>query len=117
MFIARLIKSIKDGAPITLQGESGLRVNPIYVDDAATAFQAALSLSGSNIFNIAGGEVLTLRSICDKIGSALNTKPNFIKVAGQPNDYIGNTELSDLNLGFTKTPFDVGIQFACAKSA
>jgi len=114
MFIARLIKSIKSGSPITLQGENGLRVNPIYVDDAAIAFQAALSIEGSNIFNVAGEETLTLKSISEKIGKELNAQPNFINLPGQPSDYIGSTALSDKNLVFTKTPFDIGIQITCS---
>ena len=41
MLIPRLIESVRSGRPIQLQGKDGLRLNPIYVEDAAAAFVAA----------------------------------------------------------------------------
>src|SRR5262249_49632632 len=42
MFVARLIESIRTGARVRLQGENGLRMNPIFVEDAAAATARAL---------------------------------------------------------------------------
>ena len=62
MFVARLIKGVREGRPISLQGSHGLKVNPIFVDDAVKAFAAALLLSGAHVVNVAGPEVIPSRN-------------------------------------------------------
>ena len=62
MLIPRLFDSVATGKPITLQGDSGIRINPIHVEDAASAVAAAIDLNESAIFNVAGSSVLSIRS-------------------------------------------------------
>lgn len=114
MFIARIIKSIIDQKAITLQGENGLRVNPIYVEDAAAAFCAALNLSGLNVLNVAGTEVLSLRKISNIISNILSKPAQFTNLPGEPTDYIGDISLSIKKLSTPKTPFQDGVAQACA---
>ena len=54
-----------DGQPITIQGDPGIRTNPIYVDDAAAVFEPALALADSDLFNIAGDEAVTIRELVE----------------------------------------------------
>lgn len=77
MLVPRLIASVRDGAPITLQGPEGIRINPIHVSDAAEAIRRALDLSGSHKINVAGPEVLSMRDIGRIIGQALGQAPVF----------------------------------------
>lgn len=77
MLIPRLVKSVKQGLEITLQGEQGIKINPVHVHDAAKAVAACLTLKGNNRINVAGSEVFTLRGICEVIGKQLGKDPVF----------------------------------------
>lgn len=109
MFIARLVESIREGKPVSLQGKGGLRVNPVYVDDAAEAFAAALELKGVHVINVAGPDILELRQVCDRIGAILQVAPNYESRPGNPVDYVGDVSQAREKLGMNGTPFAVGI--------
>lgn len=91
MLIPRLINFVKNEEAITLQGQSGIQINPIYVKDAVLAILAALKLKESHTINIGGHEVLSLKTIGELIGLALNKKPHFILNENEiPKHLIGN---------------------------
>jgi len=77
MLVPRLIQRVRDGAPVDLQGEDGIRINPTHVSDAAAATARALALSGSQTINVGGPEVLTLRELSETIGAAVGRRPVF----------------------------------------
>jgi nucleoside-diphosphate-sugar epimerase len=77
MLLPRLVGSVREGRTITLQGQDGLRINPIHVSDAARAVEAALSIDGCNTINIAGPETLSIRDICEIAGERLGQAPQF----------------------------------------
>jgi UDP-glucose 4-epimerase len=77
MLIPRLIDSVVSGRPITLQGPDGIRLNPIFVNDASNAICHALELTNSHTINVAGPEVLSLREIGTLIGQAVGRQPVF----------------------------------------
>lgn len=77
MLIPRLVNRVKNGETIQLDGSDGLRINPIYVDDAVAAIIASMSISESNHYNIAGSEVFSLKEICEIIGNIVSKKPVF----------------------------------------
>jgi nucleoside-diphosphate-sugar epimerase len=109
MLIPRLIESVRIGRPIQLQGESGLRLNPIFVEDAAAAFTAALALEGCHVLNVAGPDVLSLREIGEAIGRRVRREPVFERVPGTPSDYVANTEAARTLLRMPQTPFEEGL--------
>lgn len=90
MLIPRLLDYVKSGKPISLQGDSGIRINPIHVEDASQAIVAALSLDKSATFNIAGPEVLSIREICESMGKYLVKEPIFEYQPGKPSDLIAD---------------------------
>jgi nucleoside-diphosphate-sugar epimerase len=77
MLIPRLIDSVINGRPITLQGNEGIRLNPIFVDDASMAIRRALELTSSHTINVAGPDVLSMRQIGALIGQAVGREPVF----------------------------------------
>lgn len=92
MLIPRLIDSVRNGRSIMLQGQDGLRINPIFVDDAAAAIEAATRLNTSETVNIAGPETLSLREIGMTIGKAVGRTPQFETQADkEPRHLIGDT--------------------------
>lgn len=77
MLIPRLVSSVSQGVPITLQGDSGLLLNPVHASDAARAVVAALGLEGKHAINVAGKDVVTLRQVGEWIGRELGIAPKF----------------------------------------
>jgi len=77
MLIPRLVKAVREERPITLNGEEGLKINPTYVTDAASAVFRCLGLTESQKINIGGPEVLSLRQIGQWIGKILHKDPVF----------------------------------------
>jgi len=73
-----------------LQGENGIHINPIHVEDAAAAVVASLTLEKSGIFNLAGPDILSIRTICESMGKYLKKKPNFKVLPGYQKDLIGD---------------------------
>lgn len=97
MLIPRLYDSIINGRPIILQGDNGIRINPIHIEDASCAVEAMLNLNESTTFNIAGPDTLTIREICQMFGNYLGIEPVFDFVEGGARDLIGDiTLMSDL---------------------
>ncbi len=90
MLLPRLVDNVKDGNPVVLQGEQGIRINPIHVSDASNAVVATLGLEESSIFNVAGPEVLSLFQICQTIGGRLGTEVNYTREEIEPRDLVGD---------------------------
>jgi nucleoside-diphosphate-sugar epimerase len=90
MLIPRLLDSVATGKPISLQGENGIHINPIHVEDAGAAVVAVLDLHESAIFNVAGPDVFSIRQICEGMGKFLGKDPVFQPQSGQPNNLIAD---------------------------
>jgi nucleoside-diphosphate-sugar epimerase len=90
MLIPRLMYSIEKELPISLQGETGIRINPVHVEDAALAVLSSLQLEESATFNIAGPEVLSIRDICDLMGNFVGKPAKYTAVGGEPQDLIAD---------------------------
>lgn len=91
MLIPRIIDSVSDYTPISLQGNDGLRINPIHVSDAVLAIKKLLKMAGSHTINIAGPSTLPLKKIAETIGDVIGRKPVFDYIGGEPMDLIGDT--------------------------
>lgn len=98
MLIPRLIDNIRHGRPVIIQGESGLRLNPIHVSDASAAVVAALSSEDSAIYNVAGPQVLSLRELCREIESLVGQPANLEVAPGQPSDVVGDITMMSAHL-------------------
>lgn len=77
MLLPRLVDNVKNGVPITLQGDEGLNINPIHVMDAVNAVGKCVEAEGSAIFNIAGKNVYSLKSVASIIGNLVGREPVF----------------------------------------
>lgn len=92
MLIPRLVDNVKESKTIILQGENGIKINPIHVDDAVIAIQNSLSLLGSHKINIAGNEVLSLKQIVEIIETHVGKKAVF-KIQNQEiKNLVADTE-------------------------
>ena len=77
MLMPRLARAILAGRAVTLQGQHGLSLNPIFVDDAATAVAELIERGTAEIVNVAGPHVVTLEDIGHLLGRGLRTPPVF----------------------------------------
>ena len=75
--IPRLIASVREGRPITLNADGRPRMNPIYVDDVTRVVEAALASDGHQLLNVAGDDVASIRELGETIGRTLGVEPAF----------------------------------------
>jgi nucleoside-diphosphate-sugar epimerase len=77
MFIPGVVGRIRDGQEVALAGEDGIRVNPVYVDDAASAVIGALDAPESLTLNVAGPDVVSLRELSELAGELVGREPAY----------------------------------------
>ena len=100
MLIPRLIENIKKGEPIMIYGKSGVRLNPIHVNDAVKAFSPVLETPVSGVFNIAGEEVVSIKELSEKMGRLMGKDPVFVyEKSITPGDIIGDNSRMKSVLG------------------
>jgi UDP-glucose 4-epimerase len=109
MLLPRLVDFIRAGSPITLQGNDGIRINPIHVSDAVHALEGCLRLNGSHTFNVAGSEILSMREIARMIGKAVGREPEFKVEPVEPRHLIANIEAMQASLAVPQVQFQQGI--------
>jgi UDP-glucose 4-epimerase len=110
MLIPRLVDNIQACKVITLQGEDGIKINPVHVSDAVQAIQAAVNLQGCHRINVAGPAILSLREICDTIGSKVGVQPIFeVNQTTSPGNLIADIESMKKLLVTPMCRFDSGI--------
>ncbi|WHZ15577.1 MAG: UDP-glucose 4-epimerase [Nitrospira sp.] len=118
MLIPRLVRSVRAEDSITLQGEQGMRLNPIHVSDAARCVVKSLALTESHKINIAGEEILTMREIGDAIGHHLGKKPSYRIQQGQPAKHlIGDIQKMQRLLDHPIVTFHDGVKELCEAEA
>jgi UDP-glucose 4-epimerase len=104
MLIPRLYDRVRNGEPLGLQGDDGMRINPVHVTDAAAATIAAAGLEGASTVNIAGPETVSLRGIGELFGVDTGREAVFEQAAGTASDLIASTaRMSELLVAPTIT--------------
>ena len=86
MFIPGILGRISAGDEVALAGDDGIRVNPIYVDDAVAAVIGALEAPESLTLNVAGPDVVSLRELSELAGAALRREPRY--AVGDPREDV-----------------------------
>lgn len=109
MFVTRIVNSVRGGRAIMLQGPEGLKINPIYVDDAVMAFSRTMDVNESRIINIAGSDILSLRKIADMAGHYFGKSPVFEAAAGDPVDYVADIAIARQVLSLSPRSFAAGL--------
>ena len=110
MLLPRLIDGIRSGDPVSLDGQNGIRINPIHVTDAAKALIASLGAGGNQTFNIGGAEEMTLFEICETMSKCIGVAASYQRSDVNPNDLIGDVSAMKSKLHVPKIPFRKGIK-------
>jgi UDP-glucose 4-epimerase len=111
LLVARLANRILAGEEIAVDGDPGMALNPIYIEDAAAAVEAALGLSEQATINVAGGEVVRLRELIERLATALGRKARVRPGGDFPGDLVADTTLMRSLLGVVpKVDLDSGLR-------
>lgn len=92
MLMPRIADNVKSGKPVFLNGENGIRINPIHVSDAARCVVESLRLPGSNTINVAGKEVVSISEIASVFGELIGKSPVFEFLNEPARNLIGDVE-------------------------
>jgi UDP-glucose 4-epimerase len=91
MMVPTLLGRVLRGQEIVVEGDPGLRMNPIYVDDATRVFEPALALEQSDLFNVAGAEAVTLTELVQLMAEVSGRDADVEHApAAQPGDLVGD---------------------------
>lgn len=91
MMVPSLLGRVLDGQEIVIEGDPGLRMNPIYVEDAVSVFEPALRLEHSDLFNVAGDEAVTLTELVSTMAEVAGREALVTHApAGPPGDLVGD---------------------------
>jgi UDP-glucose 4-epimerase len=108
--VTRLAQRIVDGEEIVIEGEPGMRLNPIFADDAAAAIEGALALERQEVVNVAGSEVVTVTQLADRLARVLDRPAEIRHTGDRPSDLIADTTRMSDRLGVVpRTSLDDGL--------
>lgn len=83
----RFIEAMLDGRPIDVYGDGEQSRSNTFVDDAVRATLLALDRGRSGaVYNVGGGETLTLNEAIELIGDAIGARPAVIRRPSRPGD-------------------------------
>ncbi len=100
--INRVIARVRAGLDVTVEGDDGIILNPIWIDDLAEGFALAVERNDGGIFHFAGEDVLSFRSLLHMIGEAAGRPPRIVGLppAGEGQSHCGDCARSRRHLGF-----------------
>jgi UDP-glucose 4-epimerase len=108
--IPNLVRRVKLGEAVNLQGEYGLEFNPIYADDAAQMVYELQSNKASGIFNLSGSRITNIKEITETIGDILDESPVFSSTSVAPPRIIGaNAKILQHIKGFSETSLKLAL--------
>ena len=111
MLIPRLAERVRHGLPVFLDGEEGMRINPVYAGDAAAAIERAIEGETGGVFNIGGGEEMSIRQIAESLGEQIGKRPVFERRPDSyPHDIIGDVTKMSTHLVAPRISFKTGIR-------
>ncbi len=105
MLIPRLCDTVRRGDAVQLAGDDGMLISPTHATDAARCIMASLSLSEPATINVCGPEVLSLRAICELLGTPLGVAPTFTRVGAAGPAYVADDRRMNALLGPSRAHF------------
>ena len=99
--ISRLIRSVAAGREIRIEGQNGILLNPVWIEDLAVGVCLAVESDATGVFHFAGPDVLNLRELVELIGALLD-KPPVITTRRQEHlvHHAGSYEVAQRVLGY-----------------
>lgn len=102
MLIPNLLSKVIKDELITIEGNPGLRINPIHIEDALCVFEPALHLDTSTLFNVAGDESVTITDLVKIMEEVCGKKASVeYKAVHGSGDLLGDNSRIKEVLGVT----------------
>lgn len=99
MFLPGILGRVRREEEVTLSGEDGIRVNPVYAEDAVRAIIGVLDAPESMTLNVAGPNVVSLRELSELAGELLGKEPRYAIGDSRPDVLASIDALRDAGLG------------------
>lgn len=110
MLFPRLIENIKEHRTVKIGSLNDIKMNPIYKTDAAQCVYKALKyIHSTQIFNIAGNEIISLGTIVKKIAQKMETDVELKYEDKKQKDMLADTEKMRKFLWIPQITLDNGI--------
>ena len=102
MLVPNLMDTLRRGDTVSIEGDPGIRLNPVYVDDAVSAFEPAMNLEGPELFNVAGDQAVTLTELVRVMARVTGAEPSIrYSDARHQGDLVGDNTRMKQVLGVT----------------
>ena len=100
--VGKLLRAVVEDQTIRLEGEGGIRVNPVWIEELADGVASAAASDETGVFCLAGPDTLDLHTLVETIGAALGKTPRIKHDADRiPNSHrVGDTARARRELGF-----------------
>ena len=99
--INRLWNAARNRQEIRIEGQEGILLNPVWLDDLVNGICLALESHESGVFHLAGPEQATLFQLVTLMGEVLEIEPLIRHLPGAPvNRHAGSYERSRKLLGY-----------------
>jgi nucleoside-diphosphate-sugar epimerase len=107
--VSRFVSQVLGGEPVRIQGDPGLRINPIAVEDVADAIAAALEADDAGRFNVAGDDAVTVTELVELIASSAGVEPRVEHTDGLSQTLVGDNARMKSALGVRPRPLSEGV--------
>lgn len=121
MLLANIVERVRAGEEVQVAGGVGLYLTPLFVRDCV---EALLRVAGAEapppwrIYNVAGGEVVTLADVARTVARVLGVEPRIADTPGQPRWIAAGIARIGQELGWRPdTPLDEGLRLTAAGHA
>jgi len=94
MFLPSLISKVRNQQAVFLNGNEGIRVNPVRAADVARSLIKLIEEGGPETINVAGPYVASIKEIATHIGARVAERPRFEIIESRP-DIVADTECFD----------------------
>ena len=99
--INRLLRMVAEGKEVTIEGENGILLNPVWIEDLARGVLLALQSRETGVFHLAGPDTETLRALLLRMGEIAG-RPAVIRAIPGPGveRHAGSFAKSERLLGY-----------------
>lgn len=99
--INRLVRLVAEGQEIRLEGQDGILLNPVWIEDLALGVCLAIESDQAGTFHFAGPDTVTLRKLVEIIGTLVHRKPNIrVEPTERIDRHVGGFEVTHRTLGY-----------------
>jgi UDP-glucose 4-epimerase len=77
MLVPNLLDKVAKGEKVQIYGREGMRINPIYIDDATDTIRDSLEIKKSTVLNVGGAQTLSILEMGRVIGEVLGREVDF----------------------------------------